>query len=72
VSPLPNCIPGSPWWQLLQWIADPLSFQDRCSRHHGDVFTIQLSGFEPFVIIGDPQAIQDIFSQDAKFDVGPT
>ena len=31
---------------------------------------MQLSGIGSCVVIGNPQAIQEIFSQDSKFDVG--
>lgn len=60
----------SPWWQFVKWIADPLQFQETCRQKYGDVFTIQLGGMGSYVIVGNPQAIQDIFSQDAKFDIG--
>jgi unspecific monooxygenase len=70
LSQLPNCITNPPWWQLMNWIADPLGFQDTYSRKYGDIFTMRLSGLGSCVILGNPQAIQDIFSQDSKFDVG--
>lgn len=54
----------------MRWIADPLACQDIYSRQYGDIFTLNLSGFAPIVIVGNPQAIQEIFSQDVKFDVG--
>lgn len=70
MSQLPNCISSPSWWQLLNWIADPIRFQENCRRKYGDVFTMQLSGLGPFVLIGDPRMIQAIFSQDPKhFDV---
>jgi cytochrome P450 family 110 len=70
LSQLPNCITNPPWWQLMNWIADPLGFQDTYSRRYGDIFTMRLSGLGSCVILGNPQAIQEIFSQDSKFDVG--
>ncbi len=70
LSQLPNRITNPPWWQLMNWIADPLAFQDRFSRKYGDIFTMRLSGLGSCVILGNPQAIQEIFSQDSKFDVG--
>jgi cytochrome P450 family 110 len=71
VSELPNRVAMSPGWQLFHWIADPLKFQDRCRQQYGDVFTAQLGGLGTYVVIGDPQMIQAIFSQDPKqFDVG--
>ncbi len=54
----------------MNWIVDPLGFQERCSRKYGDIFTMQLGGIGSLVVIGNPQAIQDIFSQDSKFDMG--
>jgi cytochrome P450 family 110 len=54
----------------MNWIADPLGFQNRYSRKYGDIFTMRLSGMGSYVVIGNPQAIQEIFSQDSKFDVG--
>lgn len=70
MSQLPNCVTSPSWWQLINWIVDPLGFQDKQSRKYGDIFTVQLSGLGPYVIVGNPQAIQDIFSQDSKFDSG--
>lgn len=70
LSQLPNRITSPPWWQLMNWIADPLRFQDRYSQKYGDIFTMRLGGLGSFVLIGNPQAIQEIFSQDSKFDVG--
>lgn len=71
MSSLPNCINTPPVWQLINWIADPLKFQDAKRRQHGDIFTMRLSGLGSVVVIGDPQAIQEIFSRDPKqFDVG--
>jgi cytochrome P450 family 110 len=70
LNQLPNQIQTPPWLQLIQWIADPLGFQDKWSRKFGDMFTMQLGGLGSFVVIGNPKAIQDIFSQDSKFDIG--
>ncbi|MHC5917789.1 MAG: cytochrome P450, partial [Nostoc sp.] len=36
----------------------------------GDIFSMRLSGLGSYVILSHPQAIQEIFSQDSKFDVG--
>lgn len=58
------------WQQLIHWIADPIGFQDKCSRKYGDTFTMQLSGLGAYVIVGNPQAVGEIFSQDPQFDVG--
>jgi unspecific monooxygenase len=70
LSQLPNCITSPPWLQLINWISDPLGYQDRYSRKYGDIFTMRLTGLGSIVVIGNPQAIQEIFSQDTKFDIG--
>jgi unspecific monooxygenase len=57
--------------QLIQWIADPLSYLDACAQRYGDTFTLRLASFEPFVFLSHPQAIQEIFTADPKqFDSG--
>jgi unspecific monooxygenase len=68
---LPNPIGSPSWWQLANWILDPIAFTRRMSQKYGDTFTLQLGNLGKYVILGNPQAIQEIFSQDAKlFDVG--
>ena len=69
-SPLPHAIGSPPFWQLITWIADPLGFQERNRRRHGDIFTMNLSGLGPMVLVGDPRLIAEIFSQEAAFDSG--
>ena len=69
LSHLPH-VASPPWWQLVNWIADPIGFQDRCSRKYSDIFTIHLGGLGSYVMVGNPQAIGEIFSQDSKFDAG--
>ncbi|MBW4670481.1 MAG: cytochrome P450 [Cyanomargarita calcarea GSE-NOS-MK-12-04C] len=70
LSKLPNSITSPSWWQLINWIADPIGFQHRYSQKYGDIFSMHLSGIGSYVIIGNPQAIQEIFNQDSKFDIG--
>ncbi len=71
MNPLPNPISSSSWWQLVGWISDPISFTQRMSRKYGDTFTMNLGKLGSYVIVGNPQAIQEIFSQDSKqFDAG--
>ncbi len=45
------------WWQLLNWIVDPLGFQEKYSQKYGDIFTMRLSGLGSFVVIGNPHII---------------
>lgn len=70
LNQLPNCINSPSWWQLIKWISDPIEFQKKCNQKYGDIFSIQLSGLGSYVVIGNPKAIQEIFTQDSKFDIG--
>lgn len=70
VSQLPTSIAQPAWKQLIGWIADPLGFQAKYSQKYGDMFMMHLSGLGSYVIVGNPQAIQEIFTQDSRFDVG--
>jgi len=65
-----QCITTPPWLQLLNWIVNPLEFQVNNSRKYGDMFIAQLGQHTRAVIVGNPQAIQELFSQDFRFDVG--
>ena len=70
VNELPNRVTSPPWRQLIHWIVDPIGFQDLYSQQLGDTFTMQLGKMGTYVVTGNPQAVQDIFSQSSKFDVG--
>ncbi|AFY57624.1 cytochrome P450 [Rivularia sp. PCC 7116] len=69
-SQLPNCISTPPWWQLINWIGDPIQFQKKYSQKYGDIFSMRLFGLGSYVVIANPQTIQELFSKDAKFDIG--
>ncbi|MGF1480612.1 MAG: cytochrome P450 [Cyanophyceae cyanobacterium] len=57
--------------QLIYWVADPLNFLERCAKRYGDTFTLRLANFEPFVLMSNPQGVQEILSVDARqFDAG--
>lgn len=71
MSHLPPTVESPPWWQLMRWIADPLALQAECAQTYGDSFKLQLGKLGAFFIIGNPQGVQEIFSQDpSQFDVG--
>jgi len=50
--------------QMLQWIASPMSFMEACAQRYGDIFTMQLNG--PAVFVSNPQALQQILTNDTK------
>jgi cytochrome P450 len=57
--------------QLIRWIKDPLNYLEKCTKKYGDIFTLNLMGFEPFVIVGHPEGVKEIFAADSKqFDSG--
>ncbi|MDJ0717712.1 MAG: cytochrome P450 [Prochloraceae cyanobacterium] len=57
--------------QLIKWLGEPFEFLDDCAKRYGDIFTMRLFGFQPMVVISNPQGIQEIFSADPNsFDVG--
>ncbi|MGD1701921.1 cytochrome P450 [Dapis sp. BLCC M229] len=62
--------PKSPRWiQLLQWVAEPLTFMEKCAKQYGDAFQIKLN--YPMVLISHPKAIEEIFKTNPKqFDCG--
>jgi cytochrome P450 family 110 len=61
---------GPAWWQLIYWIADPIAFQDKCCQKYGDIFTMPLSRLGSLIMIGNPQAVREVFAQDSKFEMG--
>ncbi|MER3435548.1 MAG: cytochrome P450 [Leptolyngbya sp. ERB_1_1] len=69
LSQIPH-VTSPAWWQLINWIADPIAVQDKCRQKYGDIFRMRLSGLGELVIVGNPQAVGEVFSQDSKFDVG--
>ena len=73
MTQLPNASKTPPFWQLINWIIDPLGFLEKSTKLYGDIFTLKFGKFEPYVLITNPQGIKEIFSADAKqFDVGRT
>jgi cytochrome P450 family 110 len=52
-------------WQMVQWIATPISFMRRCRRRFGDRFTVKLTReLPPVVFFSDPKALQVILTND--------
>ncbi|WP_341525443.1 cytochrome P450 [Nostoc sp. UHCC 0302] len=69
---LPDGPKSSSWFQLLQWIADPLGYMETNFQRYGDFFTVHWGNLYPeAVFVSHPQAIQTIFTADPKlFDSG--
>lgn len=55
--------------QLLQWVANPLTFMEKYAKQYGDIFQVKLN--RPMVFISHPKAIEEIFKTNPKqFDCG--
>ncbi|NEP87161.1 MAG: cytochrome P450 [Okeania sp. SIO2C2] len=55
--------------QLLQWVAKPLTFMEKCAKEYGDAFQVKLN--YPMVFISHPKAIEEILKTNPKqFDSG--
>lgn len=68
---LPDGPQTPPFLQLIDWIARPTQFLEASAKQYGDIFTARWGGFDPFIIISNPQAIQAILTADPKlFDSG--
>jgi cytochrome P450 family 110 len=57
--------------QTLMAVFRPLEYGERARSRYGDVFTMQLIGSTPYVVVCHPQGIQEILTADpALFDSG--
>ena len=53
-------------WQLLRYSQHPLPFLDECARRYGDTFLVRFAGYGKFVMLGEPDAVQDVFRGDGR------
>jgi unspecific monooxygenase len=53
--------------QKIQWIADPVGYMESAVRKYPDIFTTEIFGFgSSIVFVNEPQAIQQILTNDRK------
>jgi cytochrome P450 family 110 len=64
---LPNGPKAPALFQLINWVARPFEYLEECTEKYGDIFTMRLLGFPPFVFIAHPQGIKEIFVADAQY-----
>lgn len=63
--PLPDGPKSPKSWQMLQWIARPLSFMRGCRDRYGDCFTVALGrNIPPVVFFSHPKALQVLLTTD--------
>ncbi|MDX2272687.1 MAG: cytochrome P450 [Cyanobacteriota bacterium] len=68
---LPDGPQAPPLWQLMAWITQPTAFLDSAVRRYGDPFTADWGRLGKRVFVGDPQAIEQIFTAGVTtFDSG--
>src|SRR4028118_551786 len=64
---IPMTLPDGPksprFLQLIQFITDPVTYLDKCAKQYGDIFTAQIG--LPVVMIGHPQAVQEMLNSNA-------
>ncbi|MBV6626588.1 MAG: cytochrome P450 [Rivularia sp. (in: Bacteria)] len=61
---LPNGPQYPSFFQTMQFILDPLSIMEKAAQRYGDIFTLRLKS--PVVVISNPQALQQILTNDTK------
>jgi cytochrome P450 len=68
---LPDGPKTLPFLHLIQWVANPAEFLEKCEQRYGDCFTVTFTNVRNFVFISNPQMIEQIFTANPKqFDVG--
>ncbi|GAB1542158.1 cytochrome P450 [Scytonema sp. NUACC21] len=69
--PLPQGPKTPPFVQLLQWITNPFDYMESCAQRYGDIFTLRIGlGFRPLVYVSNPQALQQILTNDMDKTIG--
>jgi cytochrome P450 len=58
--------------QTARWIRAPYRLMDECRRELGDVFAVDVLGWGRLVLIGDSEAVREVFGSDgALWCAGP-
>jgi cytochrome P450 len=63
---LPDGPKAPAFLQTFKAIFQPLEYLDSLAKRYGDIFTFRSIGFPRSVILSHPQAIQELFTADAK------
>lgn len=50
--------------QAVAWARRPLPFLERCQKHFGDIFTIDVKHAGTWVILADPDDVKKVFTAD--------
>lgn len=62
-----NQIDTIPFLQQIQWVVDPVGYMETAAQKYPDIFTAEIIGFgNSIVFVNEPQAIQQILTNDRK------
>jgi cytochrome P450 len=62
-----NPITYNNFLQQVKWVLDPVGYMEKAAQEHPDIFTASIIGFgNSLVFVNDPQAIQQILTNDRK------
>ena len=62
-----NQIDTIPFLQQIQWVVDPVGYMETAAQKYPDIFTTEIIGFgNSIVFVNEPQAIQQILTNDRK------
>lgn len=64
---LPDGSRTPPFLQLIKLITSPLEYLETFAQRYGDTFTAHWSNFPPFVLLSNPQAIQELFTFQPRY-----
>lgn len=67
----PPIIPSSKFIQTLQWVFRPMLYMEEQAKRYGDIFQLNLSGLGLRIIVSNPQALQQILTNDTKQFTAP-
>jgi cytochrome P450 family 110 len=69
---IPDASPAPRWWQKIQYARNSIAYMESAARRCGDIFNAPVIGNHPVVLfISNPQAIQQIFTNDTKQFIDP-
>lgn len=64
---LPNTLQKPAFFQRVQWVVDPIGFMESAVQKYPGIFTTKvISSKHPLIFVNDPQAIQEILTNDRK------
>jgi cytochrome P450 len=67
-----QAVETAPFWQQVQWVADPISYMENAAQKYPDIFSSKIvSTWGKLIFVNDAQAIQEILTNDRKQFAAP-